>query len=147
MGRNRRGKPRLPRWLVLVAVWFALSGFLTAGIVHLRASEAISDRVFQPLAIALCAGGERLETRYAWIASSPGPPGRERPATAPGRVPRLRAAECVGPSGARRPARAFLIVLWLLVAVLVAAPMPLLRKRKEETVRPRTNPGKTRRSR
>jgi hypothetical protein len=131
---------------VLVAVWFVLSGFLTAGIVHLRASETISDRVFQPLAIALCAGGERLETRYAWIAS-PGPPGRERPATARGRVPRLRAAECVEASGARRPARAFLVVLWLVVAALVAAPMPLLRKRKEETVRPRTTSGKPRRSR
>ena len=130
-----------------VAVWFVLSGFLTAGIVHLRASETISDRVFQPLAIALCAGGERLETRYAWIASSPGPPGREGPATARGRVARLRAAECVGASGARRPARAFLVVLWLVVAALVAAPMALLRKRKEETLRPRTTSGKARRSR
>jgi hypothetical protein len=122
----RRRKKRLPVSIQLLLIWFVTSTLLAMGVLHLRAKEKLSDRVFQPLATVLCPGGQRLETTYKWVEAAPrrnfGDP-RELPQ---GSYPALGRAECVGPSGDRQPAPGFLAAVWLPVAAAVGCLVLLL---------------------
>jgi hypothetical protein len=110
MGKRKR---RLPHSIQAALIWFVLSTLLAMGVLYLRATERLSDRVFQPLAAVLCDSGQRLATSYELRAQ---PPRRAFGDTR--KLPQepswtLRAAECVGQSGDRRPAPGFLGLVWL----------------------------------
>ena len=106
----------MPHSVQALVAWFVVSGLSTAGVLYLRATERVSDRLFQPMAAVLCDHGQRLATRYKWIEQAPrrefGDP-RELP---PRSVAALDVAECVGGAGDRRPATGFLAAVWLAVA-------------------------------
>jgi hypothetical protein len=115
---GKRKKPP-PLWVQALVVWFVLGTLLTFGVLYLRATETLSDRVFQPLASVLCGSNGRLVTSYELRAQEPrrdiGDP-RDRPQ---GPIWSLSAAECVGRSGVRRPARGFQPLVWLTVSTAV----------------------------
>ena len=115
---GKRKKPP-PLWVQAVIVWFVLGTLLTFGVLYLRATERLSDRVFQPLASVLCGSTDRLATTYELSAQKSrrefGDP-RGRPQ---GPIWSLSAAECVGPSGTRRPAPGFQPLVWLTVSAAV----------------------------
>jgi hypothetical protein len=118
MRRRRKG---LPHSVQATLIWFVLSTLLAMGVLHLRAKETISDRLFQPLATVLCSSDQRLETRYRSVEQSPrrnfGDP-RKLP-QAP--VAALQAADCVRRDGHREPAPAFPVLVWLSAATVVGS--------------------------
>jgi hypothetical protein len=113
MGRRKK---QLPHAVQAILVWFVFSTLLTMGLLYLRATESLSDRVFQPLAPVLCKSDERLETSYRVAQQA-----RRRDFGDSRRAPQqsvwtLDVAECVGRSGAREPAPLFGLVVWLALA-------------------------------
>ena len=116
MGKRKR---RLPHSVQAVVIWFVLSTLLAAGVLYLRATEKLSDQIFQPFAGVLCDGGQRLETRYKWVDQSPRREFGDPRGVPPGPIAALRAAECVGQPGDRQPAPAFLALVWLAAAASV----------------------------
>jgi hypothetical protein len=116
MGRRKK---QLPPAVQAILVWFVLSWLLTAGLLYLRATETLSDRVFQPLVLVLCNRDERLETSYKRTTTA-----RSRDFGDSRRAPQqfvwtLDVADCVGQSGVREPAPGFVLVVWLAVATSV----------------------------
>jgi len=102
------------------------------GVLYLRATERLSDRVFQPLAVVLCDRGQRLQSRYEWgqvERTNEFGDARERMRDP---VPMLSAAECVAPSGEPRRAAGFLAAVWLAAAAPLGCLLflPLLRRRR-----------------
>jgi hypothetical protein len=115
---GKRNKPP-PLWVQAFLVWFVLGTLLTFGVLYLRATDTLSDRVFQPLASILCASNDRLATSYELRAQESRRDfgdSRDRPQ---GPIWSLSAAECVGPSGDRRPAPGFQPLVWLTVSTAV----------------------------
>jgi hypothetical protein len=113
MGKRKR---RLPHSIQAALIWFVLSTLLAMGVLYLRATEKLTDRVFQPLAAVLCNSGQRLATSYALVDQSPRRDFGDTRKVPQGPVWTLRVAECVGQSGDRRLAPGFLIVVWLAAA-------------------------------
>lgn len=114
---------RSPLKLQLAIVWVVTSGLLTGAVVYLRAAGKISDAAFRPLAALVCDSGQRIETNYEWVTASESDDPSRPKAVALGSAAALRSAACVGPSGAARPLRGFLLLLWLPFALLVAIPL------------------------
>jgi hypothetical protein len=113
MGKRKR---QLPHSIQAALIWFVLSTLLAMGVLHLRAIEKISDRVFQPLAAVLCDSGQRLATSYE-LRDQPPRRAFGDTRTLPQKPSwTLSAAECVGQSGDRRPAPGFLGLVWLVAA-------------------------------
>ena len=115
----RRRKKRLPLSIQAVLVWFVISTLLAMGVLYLRATEKLSDRVFQPLATVLCTDGQRLETMYELVEAAPRRDFGDSRRIPQGSVAALGRAECVSESGNRQPAPGFLAVVWLAVAAAV----------------------------
>jgi hypothetical protein len=117
MGKRRK-KP-LPPAAQAILVWFVFSTLLAMGLLYLRATERLTDRMFQPFALVLCNGDERLETSYRMS-----PRTRRRDFADARRALQdpawtLDAAHCVSHSGVREPAPGFMFVFWLAVATSV----------------------------
>jgi hypothetical protein len=123
----KRGK-KAPVWVQATIVWFVTSGLATAGILYLRANETLSDRVFQPLAGVLCAAGSSLETSYGTTTTRR----RDSSVTLNRRetVATLNSADCVEPSGTRRPTSLFIPVLWLVSAIPLGIVLALATRKK-----------------
>jgi hypothetical protein len=123
----KRGR-KAPVWVQAVIVWFVTSGLVTAGILYFRANDSLSDRVFQPLASVLCAAGSSLETSYRWTTTRR----RDSSVIADRRetVATLNSADCVEPSGTRRPTSLFIPVLWLVSAIPLGIVLALSTRKK-----------------
>ncbi len=115
---GKRKKPP-PLWVQAVVVWFVVGTLLTFGVLYLRATETLSDDVFQPLARVLCATNDRLATRYELRAQKARRDFGDSRGRPQGPIWSLSAAECVGPSGDRRPAPGFQPLVWLTVSAAV----------------------------
>jgi hypothetical protein len=115
---GKRKKPP-PLWVQAVVVWFVLGTLLTFGVLYLRATERLSDGVFQPLARVLCGSNDRLATSYELRAQALRRDFGDTRGRPQGPIWSLSAAECVGQSGDRRPAPGFQPLVWLTVSTAV----------------------------
>jgi hypothetical protein len=130
----------LPHAVQAILVWFVLSTLLAMGILHLRAKETLSDRVFQPLALVLCNSDERLETSYKAAQQVTRRGFQDSPRAPQQSVWTLDVAECVAQSGVRKRATGFVLLVWFAVAISVGSVLLLgwvgrhKRKRPARTV-------------
>jgi hypothetical protein len=111
-------KTQLPVWAQMGLVWFVLSTLSAFGLLYLRASETIGDRVFQPLAPMVCAAGERLETTYVQKTRLVG--NRGETVYRGGRqqqVFSLDAATCIAADGSERQGASFVPTVWSVFAL------------------------------
>ncbi len=113
-------KQQLPVWIQIALVWIVMSTLSAFGVLYLRASGAVGDGLFQPLAPVVCAAGDRLETSYVERSERMGRDNAARSARRQ-RVFSLDAATCVAADGGERPGTGFVPAVWGVFATIWGA--------------------------
>ena len=109
-------KQQLPAWIQIALVWIVMSTLSAFGVLYLRASGAVGDGIFQPLAAVVCTAGDGLETSYVERSERMGRDNAAQSARRQ-RVFALDAATCVAADGGKRSGTGFVPAVWGIAAV------------------------------